>query len=120
MKKPGSQVLEFAIPVHKTGLDCTKTPIYRGDGTKVARPNVDMKVDKKTGLVIPETSGLSVHVDRQKLLGRFGTAPRVLSIPDELQIIQQGKDPGHYGITAKQPMTPERSQELLNQVEFES
>jgi hypothetical protein len=43
----------------------------------------------------------------------------VKSIPDELQIIQQGKDPGHYGITAKQPMTPERFQELLNQVEFE-
>ena len=29
------------------------------------------------------------------------------------------KDPGRYGITAKQPMTPERFQDLLNQVEFE-
>ncbi len=39
--------------------------------------------------------------------------------PDELQIIQQGKDAGHYGITARQPVTPERFQELLDQVEFE-
>ncbi len=102
-----------------TGLDCTKRPVYRGEGTKVARPNVDIKVDKQTGLVKPDKTGLSVHVDQQKLLGRFGSAPRVRSIPDELQIIQQGKDPGHYGISPKQPMPPERFQELLNLVEFE-
>jgi hypothetical protein len=52
-----SYVWEFAILAHKGGLDCTKTPVYRGDGTKMARPNVDVKVDKKTGLVIPEKSG---------------------------------------------------------------
>ena len=86
----------------------------------MARPNVDVKVDKKTGLVIPEKTGLSVHVDQQKLLGRFSSALRVKSIPDELRIIQQGKDPGHYGITPRQPMTPERFQELLDQVEFAS
>ena len=103
-----------------TGLDCTKTQVYRGDGTKVARPNVDIKVDKKSGMVIPEKSGLSVHVDQQKLLRRFASAPRVKSIPDELQIIQQGKDPGHYGITPKRPMPPEQFQDLLDQVEFES
>jgi hypothetical protein len=114
-------VLHLGVAALANGgrLDYTKTPVYRGDGTKVARPNVDIKVDKKTGLVIPEKSGLSVHVDRQKLLGRFGSAPRVKSIPDELQIVQQGKDPGHYGITPKQPMTPEQFQELLDQVEFE-
>jgi hypothetical protein len=39
---------------HDKGLEYTNTPVYRGDGTTVARPNVDMKVDKKTGLVIPE------------------------------------------------------------------
>jgi hypothetical protein len=90
--------LGVAIPAHNTGLDCTKTPVYRGDGTKLARPNVDVRVDKKTGLVIPVTSGLSVHVDKQKLLGRFSTAPRVKTIPDELQIIQQGKDPDTTGL----------------------
>jgi hypothetical protein len=108
----GSYVSELAISAHKGGLDCTKTPVYRGDGTKVARPNVDVKVDKKSGLLIPEKSGLSVHVDQQKLLGRFNLGPRVKSIPDELQGIQQGKDPGHYGITANQPMTSKRFQEL--------
>jgi hypothetical protein len=102
-----------------TGLDYSITPVYRGDGTKVARPDIDTKVDRKTGLVIPQKSGLSVHIDQQKLLRRFATAPRVKSIPDQLQIIQQGKDVGHYGITSKQPVTPERFQELLNQVEFE-
>lgn len=103
-----------------TALDYQKRPVYRGDGSTVARPNVDVKVDKKTGLIIPVKSGLSVHVDQQKLLGRFKSAPRVKSIPDELEIIQQGKDAGHYGITAKQPVTPERFQDLLDQVEFES
>ena len=49
----------------------------------------------------------------------FGSAPWVKCIADELQIIQQGKDPGHYGITPKQPMTAKRFQELLIQVEFE-
>lgn len=102
-----------------TDLDYTMTPVYRGDGTKVARPNIDIKVDKKTGLVIPEKSGLSVHVDLQKLLREFATTPRVKRIPDELRIIQQGKDQGHHGITCKQPMPPERFQELLDQVEFE-
>src|SRR5258708_1730743 len=98
-------------------LDCTKTPVYRGGGTKMARAKIDITLDKKTGLVDPKKSGLSVNIDQQKLINRFGSAPRVKSIPDELQIIQQGKDPGHYVITPKQPMTPERFQELLNLVE---
>jgi hypothetical protein len=103
---------------HGNTLDCTNTPVFRGGGTKVARP-IDITVDRRSGLVIPRKTGLSVHVDQQKLLGRFRSAPRVKSIPDELQIIQQGRDPGHYGISPRAPMTPERFQDLLNLVEFE-
>ncbi|MBY0525774.1 MAG: hypothetical protein K2R98_20445 [Gemmataceae bacterium] len=100
-------------------IDCSQVPVFRGAGTKVARPNVDIKIDRQTGLVKPDRSGLSVHVDRQKLIDGFGTAPRIKSIPDELHIVQQGKDPGHYAISPKEAMTPEHFQELLDQVEFE-
>jgi len=85
----------------------------------VARPNIDITVDKATGLVRPEKTGLSVHVDQQKLIARFGSALRVKSIPDELHIIQRGKDPGHHAIGPKLPITPERFQELLNLMEFD-
>lgn len=111
-------VSQFGILAHNSNiLDCTKTPIYRGDGTRNAS-SIDIRIDKKTGLLVPEKTGLSLNVDQQKLLGRFGTAPRVKSIPDELHILQQGGDLGHYGISPKVPMTPERFQELLNLVEF--
>lgn len=112
-------VSQLGILAHNSNiLDCTKTAIFRGDGTKLARA-IDMRIDKKTGLLIPEKTGLSLNLDQSKLLERFSTAPRVKSIPDELQIIQQGKkDLGHYGISPKVPMTPERFQELLNLVEF--
>lgn len=103
-----------------TILDYTATPVFRGGGTKVARPNIDITLDTVTGLVRPEKTGLSVHLDQQMLLVRFGTAPRLKSIPDELQVVQRGKDPGHHCISPKAPMTPERFQELLDQVEFES
>jgi hypothetical protein len=123
-------VSQFGILAHNSNiLECEKTAIFRGAESpellRHARP-IDMKIDKATGLVDPSKTGLSLHIDQKKLLSmvkkdgtiRFPTAPRVKSIPDELQIIQQGSDPGHYGISPKAPMTPKRFQELLDLVEF--
>ena len=101
-------------------LDCATTPIFRGSGTTTARPDVDIKIDAKTGFVIPEKSGLSLHLDQQKLIDRFGSALRVISIATELHIVQQGKDKGHYVISPNVPMTPVRFQELLDLTEFDS
>ncbi len=109
-------VSQFAILAHNTGLDCTKTPVYRGGTSTTARP-IDMKIDPQTGLVQPG-KGLSLSTDPQSL-DRFGGPHRVKNIPDELQITQQGRNPNHHVISPKTPMTPERFQELLNQVVLE-
>lgn len=78
-------VSQFGILAHNTTvLNCTKTAVFRGDGTRVARP-IDMKMDKKTGLLIPERTGLSVNVDQQKVLSitnKDGT-PKFSSAPPE-------------------------------------
>ena len=111
-------VSQFGILAHNANiLNCAETPVFRGGNSKVARPSFDIKINKQTGLVVPEKSGLSVNIDSVKAR-KFGIPTRIKSIPEELQIIQQGSDPGHYIIGPKQPMTPRRLQELLDQVEF--
>jgi hypothetical protein len=49
---------------------------------------------------------------------KFGGAFRVESIPPELRIIQRGHRMGHFEIVPRQAMTPERFQELANQVKL--
>ncbi len=49
---------------------------------------------------------------------RFGGAFRVESIPPELRIIQRGHRMGHFELVPRQPMTPERYQELADRVEL--
>jgi hypothetical protein len=44
---------------------------------------------------------------------------RVKSIPDELEIVQQGKRPGHHELRPKVEMPVERFDELLKQVVLE-
>jgi len=52
----------------------------------------------------------------RKLTGR---PHRVKSIPDELEIVQQGKRPGHHELRPKVAMPVERFEELLKQVVLE-
>jgi hypothetical protein len=78
---------------------------------------IDIKIDKNTGLVQPG-KGVSVNTD-QTGLGKFGGAYKVESVPPELEVIQRGTaNPNHYEIAPRQAMTPERYQELLNQVKL--
>jgi hypothetical protein len=49
---------------------------------------------------------------------KFGGAYRVKEIPDELQIIQRGKDLSHYEIVPKNPMPLEKFVELLKKVKL--
>ena len=64
------------------------------------------------------THGLSLNLDKVKM-SKFGGAFRVKYIPDLLKIIQRGKDPNHYEIVPKIPMTLEQYKDLLAKVVLE-
>lgn len=96
-------------------INPTQVDVYRGGRSLQVKPG-EIKVGKD-GLVQP-THGMSLETDPSGL-GRFGGASKVKSVPDELQIIQRGKRDTHFELVPKRPMTPERFQELANQIELE-
>jgi hypothetical protein len=109
-------VWEFAGLAHHSGLDCTKTPVYRGGGDLTPRyPLGEVKIRK--GMVQP-TRGVSLELDPADA-AKHGVPHRVRSIPDELEIVQQGKRPGHHEIRPKVEMSVQRFEELLKQVLLE-
>jgi hypothetical protein len=59
-----------------------------------------------------------VDTDPSRLAG-FGGARRVKSIPGELQIVQRGVRDTHFEVVPKQPMTPERYEDLVGQIVLE-
>lgn len=97
-------------------LDCTKTPVYRGGADLT--PKYDQgEVKIKNGMVQP-IRGVSLELDPADA-AKHGTAHRVKSIPDELEIVQRGKRPGHHELRPKVEVTVERFEELLKQVFLE-
>ncbi len=95
------------------GLDCTQTPVYRGGGDLTPRYHLG-EVKIRNGMVQP-TRGVSLELDPADA-ARHGVPHRVLSIPDELEIVQQGRRPEHYELRPKFEMPVERFEELLGQV----
>lgn len=101
---------------HDTGLDCTKTPVYRGGGDLTPRYNLgEVKIRK--GMVQP-TRGVSLELDPADA-AKHGVPHRVQSIPVELEIVQQGRRPGHHEIRPKVEMPVELFEDLLGQVVLE-
>jgi hypothetical protein len=74
---------------------------YRG-GTNLRPKPFEVKMDPASGLVQP-THGISVF-SRPDDLERFGGAYRVTNLPEELTIIQRGRDPTHFEIVPAYPM----------------
>ena len=109
-------VSEFAILAHNGGLDCTKTPVFRGGGDLTPKYNLG-EVKIKNGKVQP-IRGVSLELDAADA-AKHGVPHRVKSIPDELEIVQQGKRPGHHEIRPTVEMPVERFEELLKQVVLE-
>ncbi|MBL8793632.1 MAG: hypothetical protein JNM56_06995 [Planctomycetia bacterium] len=89
---------------------------YRG-GKGLTPKRDEMRIDKTTGLVQP-TRGISLNVNPAKF-AVFGGAYRVKSIPPELEIVQQGNDPGHFELRPWQPMSQLQYLDLLGKVELE-
>ena len=86
--------------------------LYRGGSNITVREKIDVNI--KDGMV-QTNKGPSLNMDPEKIK-QFGGAYRVESMPDELQVIQRGQDPGHYEIVPKSPMPLERFIELLQKV----
>ena len=87
--------------------------VYRGGSSFEVKPG---EVKIKDGMV-QTTHGPSLNLDPEKVK-KFGGAYRVKEIPDELQIIQRGKDLRHYEIVPKDPMPLEKFVELLKKVKL--
>ncbi|HEX6047411.1 MAG TPA: RHS repeat-associated core domain-containing protein [Pyrinomonadaceae bacterium] len=72
--------------------------VYRGGSDIAVKPN---EVKIKDGMV-QTTRGPSLNTDPAKVR-KFGGAYKVENLPDELQIIQRGRDPGHFEIVPRSP-----------------
>ncbi len=86
---------------------------YRG-GTSLKPGPRDVRIHRATGLV-QTTHGVSVS-DRPNNLERFGGAYRVVALPDNLKIVQRGRDPHHFEIVAATPMTLVEYEDALSKV----
>jgi hypothetical protein len=94
-------------------IDPTTVDVYRGGSSFELKPG-EIRVGKD-GLVRP-THGPSLDTDPSFGAVASRGANKVKSIPDELQIIQRGGRATHFEVVPKEPMTPERFQELLRQI----
>lgn len=109
-------VSEIAILVHNGGLDCTKPPVFRGGGDLTPKYHLG-EVKIKNGKVQP-IRGISLELDPADA-ATHGVPHRVESIPDELEIVQQGKDPGTTKSGRKSKMLVERFEAMLKRVVLE-
>jgi hypothetical protein len=89
------------------------TDYFRGGNSLTPRPR-DVKVDPATGL-LQTTRGISVF-SHPGNLDRFGGAYRVSDIPDELRVIQHGRNPTHFEIVPAHPMTLTEYEEALGKI----
>lgn len=75
---------------------------FRG-GNSLKPKSREVKIDPVTGLVQTQR-GVSVF-SKPDNLDRFGGAFEVTNVPENLRIIQQGRNPTHYEIVPTSPMT---------------
>jgi hypothetical protein len=77
-------------------IDPSTVEVYRGGDDFTVKPG-DTKVINGT---VQPTHGISLETD-PAVLARFGGAKKIVSIPDELQIVQRGKRATHFEIVPK-------------------
>jgi hypothetical protein len=85
-------------------------PYYRGGNDLTPLPH-ELRVDPATGMLRP-THGVSVW-SKPHGLDRFGGPHQVTQLPQELVIIQRGKNPDHYEIVPAFPMTQDDYEHAL-------
>jgi hypothetical protein len=97
-------------------VDPTQAKIFRGGSTFEAELH-HLKINKKTGQVQP-THGLSLDISATSKNVASRGAHQIKSIPSELKIIQRGGNINHFEVVPRAPMTVERFQGLLRQIEL--
>ena len=86
---------------------------YRG-GTNLRPRAFEIRIEPASGLVLP-THGISVF-SRPDNLERFGGAHQVTNLPEELAIIQRGRDPTHFEIVSAYPMALAEYEAALSKI----
>ncbi|TXI76793.1 MAG: hypothetical protein E6Q43_01870 [Dokdonella sp.] len=112
--KIGAKVVE-SVAAKGSGL-------FRGGNSLSARLGVDVK-PASDGLIHPlgkngKPQGLSLNVDpKDPFIQKYGGAFPVNNLPEGLQALQSGK-PGHFVVAPATPITFEKYQQLLNQIQL--
>jgi hypothetical protein len=88
-------------------------PFYRGGNSLTPLPH-EVRVDPVSGL-LRATHGVSVW-SKPNGLQRFGGAYKITQVPEELAIIQRGKNPDHYEIVPAYPITMDDYEKALAKV----
>ena len=86
---------------------------FRG-GNSLKPKSGEVRVDATTGL-LKTTRGVSVY-SHPDGLERFGGAYRVANVPEELRIVQRGRDRTHFEIVPARPMTMAEYEEALGRI----
>lgn len=68
--------------------------------------------------MVQPTRGISLDSDPGPLIERFGGAHPIESIPDELEIVQQGRRASHYELRPRVETPVDVLHGLLDQVRF--
>jgi hypothetical protein len=115
-------VSQFGILAHNSNiLDCTKTAVFRGGSDLTPKYNLKEIRFDANGFVLP-TRGVSLELQIADA-AKHGIPHRIKSIPDALEIVQQGVRPGHHELRLKDAFagkfTREQFEELLKQVVLE-
>lgn len=102
--------------------DAAKGGLFRGGSSVTARLGVDVKA-ASDGMIHPlskngKPQGLSLNLDpKDSFIQKYGGAFPVNSLPEGLQALQSGKA-GHFVVAPSTPMTFEKYQGLLNQIQL--
>jgi len=102
--------------------DAAKRGVFRGGNSLQARLGADVKA-AADGLIHPlgnngKAQGLSLNLNpKDPFVQKYGGAFPVKSLPEGLQLLPSG-NPGHLVIAPAAPMTFEKFQQLLNQVQL--
>lgn len=112
----------FGVPANSQ-LAPDGATLFRGGNHLAARLGTDVR-KAADGLIHPlcpktgKPQGISLNLDpKDHFVQYHGGAFPVNSLPMGLQAVQTGK-PGHYVVSPTQPMTFERYEQLLNQIQL--
>ena len=104
-----------SVTVNYNGV---QSPVYRGGNTFTAS-NSEVRFDSAGN--VKATRGVSVNVNpNAEAITQHGGAYQVQSMPNELSLVQVGKDAGHYEIVPTYPMPMSTYQNYLNEIETEA